>query len=182
MQPFGMRSQFPGTGTIAGAQPCTFRRNALEPETIPRELHHMVTMQRAVCASGVSGDSNYTVEMGFTGCFVHNPQNTTCASHAIACLRNLTTLHDPTQGLVENWLGSASRSRAIRDSAIALLCVAVVTTLIMGVLAVPIGGAATGEVAGSGLIRELPWVFGRLSKAQAPSRVLEVQFLGLDER
>ena len=48
-----------------------------------RELHHMVTMQRAVCASGVSGDSNYTVELGFTDCFIQYPQNTTCASHAI---------------------------------------------------------------------------------------------------
>ena len=147
-----------------------------------RELHHMVTMQRAVCASGVSGESNYTVELGFTDCFALYPQNTTCASHAIACLQNLTARHDPTQGLVEKWVRSADRTRAIRDSAIAVLCVAIVTTLIMAVFAVPIGGAAAGEVAGTGLIRELPWVFGRFSKAQAPSRVLEVQFLGLDER
>ncbi|CAK0769081.1 hypothetical protein CVIRNUC_003629 [Coccomyxa viridis] len=147
-----------------------------------RELHHMVTMQRAVCASGVSGESNYTVELGFTHCFTQYPQNTTCASHALACLQNLTASHDPTQGLVEKWVGNAARARAIRDSTIALVSVAVVMTLIMGALALSIGGAAAGEVAGSGLSRELPWVFGFFSRSREAPRVLEVQFQGLDAR
>jgi hypothetical protein len=146
-----------------------------------RELHQMVSMQRAVCASGVSGASNYTVEIGFTDCFAQHLRNTACASHATACLRNLTTRHDPTQDLVEKWVGNAARTRAIRDSAIALVCVAAVTTLIMGVLAAPIGGGAAGEVAGSGLSRELPWVLSRFRARGAP-RVLEVQFQGLDAR
>ena len=62
------------------------------------------------------------------------------------------------------------------------MCVAVVTTLIMIVLAAPIGGAAAEEVAGNGLSQELPWVFGRFGRAQAAPRMLEVKFLGLDAR
>ena len=150
--------------------------------TESHELDRLVSLQRAVCVSGVSGESNYTVEVGFKECFAQDLHNTTCASHAIACLQKLTTLQDATQGLVEKWVGSAARTRAIRDSAIALVCVAAITTLIMGVLALPIGGAAAGEVAGSGLSRELPRVFGRFSRAQAAPRVLEVQFQGLDAR
>ena len=144
-----------------------------------RELRRTVAMQQAACASGVSGASNYSVESGFQGCVSQQTTNQTCASHALQCL---ATTHDPTLGLVENWAGDQARSRAIRASAIALVCAAVATALVVGVLAAPIGGLAADEVAGSGLSRELPWIFGRFSRSRGAPRVLEVQFLGLNER
>ena len=152
---------------------CTGTRNE------GRELRRQLAMQRATCASGVSGAPNYTVEYGFQECVSQKTTDHSCASHALQCL---TTPDDPTSGLVEKWVGDQARSRAIRDGTIALVCAAVVTTLIMGALALPIGGAATGEVAGSGLSRELPWVLGRFSRSSRAPRMLEVQLLGLDER
>jgi hypothetical protein len=144
-----------------------------------RELEQTVAMQRAVCASGVSGASNYSVESGFQACVSQKSTNQTCASHALQCV---TTTHDPTPGLVDKWVGDQARSRAIRASAIALVCTAVATALVVGVLAAPIGGLAADEVAGSGLSRELPWIFGRFSRSRGAPRVLEIQFLGLNER
>ena len=120
------------------------------------------------------------MESGSQTCTLQNATDQTCEGHALQCLQNLTNSHDPTPGLVEKWSGNQVHSR--KAAIAAVVCAAVVTTLIMAVLAWPTGGLAAEDVAGNGLSRELPSVLSRWSRAQTAPQVLEVKFLGLDEQ